>query len=242
MQKPVIIILVLCACVSIIVGALVAAGVIGGSPSPSPSSGSPSGTPSGTPSSTPSGTPSRTPGTPSGTPGTPPGAYSGPSYASTTPPPPSTTPPPPSSDPYATGLWDSTGCTFPDAGVRKSDTQSKASYCKYWCKGREADPCCSGLGMDSDTLPSILQGMCCAGRGEPPINGKQCCTGLTKDFTGLCNPACVPSGQPTTTERPFCCEGLVNGATLGGVCSAPTGGTETPQYGVGESSYAVADF
>jgi hypothetical protein len=113
------------------------------------------------------------------------------------------------------------------------------SYCKFWCKGREADPCCSGLGMDSDTLPSILQGMCCAGRGEPPLNGKKCCTGLATDFTGLCNPACVPSGQPTTTERPFCCEGLTNGATLGGVCSVPTGGTDN---GVGTSSYAVADF
>jgi len=59
-----ILILVLCACASIIIGSLYAAGIIGGSPPPS---------------STKTNTPSQSP-SPSGTPSTP-GAYSGPSYA-----------------------------------------------------------------------------------------------------------------------------------------------------------------
>ena len=300
-------IVVLCVCASIIVGALYAAGVIGGSPSSSGSlsPSSPSKAPAPSPSRTPAPAPARSPS-----------AYSGPSYAPVTPPPPPPPPPPPSSsdststsDPYATGLWDSTGCTFPDSRAKKSDAQTKLSYCKNWCKDREADPCCAGLGMDSSTLPSLLQGMCvecggganrrsdgmcncppqyplnittmtckcvpdgqpdpsggqgpgcCSGRGIDDqgncrssssclqqganlVNGATCCPGLTRDDTGVCNPPCVPVGEATTTERPYCCSGLFNGAVLGGVCSAPSGGgdTSTLDYGFGNSSYAVADF
>ena len=143
--------------------------------------------------------------------------------------------------------WNSAGCTFPDSRAKKSDAPTKLSYCKNWCKGREADPCCAGLGMDSETLPSLLQGMCCAARGEfPSTEKKPCCTGLTRDDTGVCNPPCVPAGEATTTNRPYCCPGLFNGAVLGGVCSAPSWGGDTStldyDYGFGNSSYAVADF
>jgi hypothetical protein len=96
--------------------------------------------------------------------------------------------------------------------------------------------------MDSDTAPSILQGMCCAGRGEAPVNGKKCCTGLTRDDTYLCNPACVPDGEATTQERPFCCQPATNGGVMGGICTIHISAENSGSGIGGHESYAVEDF
>jgi Spondin-like TSP1 domain/Thrombospondin type 1 domain len=204
-------IIVLCVCASIIVGALAIAGVFKKKSPPS----SPSGTPAGAPSPrAPSGAPS--PRTPSRTPGTQPGAYSGPSYAPAPGPAPTpsddNTPSPQQT--FVLGQWDSTGCTFPDSRAKKSDFGGKQGYCKNWCKGREADPCCSGLGETSDAplnVPSFLQGLCrdtCGNGGTLGSNGICNCPGGTiLDETTMACKLCETYGPPATDGSKPCCFG-----------------------------------
>ena len=193
-------IIVLCVCASIIVGALAIAGVFSKKSPPSSSSGTPSGTPSGAPS----------PKTPSRTPSTPPSAYSGPSYAST-----------PSS---SSSSWDSTGCTFPDSRARKADYGRKDVYCKNWCKGTEADPCCAGLGETSDppvSPASFLQGLCrdtCGFGGSLGSNGICNCPAdhPLDETTMSCQ--CVADGQKALDGQGFgCCS--QNGVDSSGNCN-----------------------
>lgn len=211
-----IIIFVLCGCASVIVGSLYAAGVIGGKKKSSPSSSS--GTPAGAPS--PSKTPARTP-----SPRTP-GAYSGPSYASAS----SSTSTSDNNTPqtFVMGQWDSTGCTFPDSRAKKKDFGSKQGYCKNWCKGREADPCCSGLGETSDpplNPASFLQGLCrdtCGNGGTLGSNGICNCPGGTiLDQTTWACKLCETNGPPAADGSKPCCFGY-NVDPASGNCRAGT--------------------
>ena len=224
-QTIIIAIVVLCVCASVIVGALYAAGVIGGSPS---SGGSKSQSPAQAPS--PSRTPAQAP-SPSRTPARAPsprtpGAYSGPSYASA----PSPTPAPEDNPPqtFVQGQWDSTGCTFPDSRAKKSGFGSKQGYCKNWCKDREADPCCAGLGETSDppiNPASFLQGLCrdtCGNGGTLGSNGIcNCPIGTFLDQTTMTCKTCEMNGPPAADGSKPCCFGY-NVDPASGNCRAGT--------------------
>ena len=171
-MKPLIILIILCGCASIIIGSLYAAGIIGGSPAP-PSSKTPPSTPpsSKTPSSR---TPSRTPSTP--------GAYSGPSYAPAPAPTPAPTP---------------DACT-PDGQPSTNNGQDCCSQlgqdmnhlCNTACTP-DGQPVPGGNG---NCCNWELNGTCvnCIPDGSPARIDPMCCSKFKDTNTGNCAPRPTP--------------------------------------------------